>query len=104
VLHFTHCREKPIDSNIYGLSRKHPDAHKLLYEDRDLQCRQCGIRYVRSAEGKAKMDAHLDFHFRQNRRAKDKARKAISRDWYLDEEDWVKEKDADNEPKGTIRC
>ncbi|KAJ3411160.1 hypothetical protein HDV05_002674 [Chytridiales sp. JEL 0842] len=82
------------------IAKKYPNAFSSIYEDRPSQCRQCGIRFLKSAEGKAKMDSHLDYHFRQNRRAKDKARKAISRDWYLSEDNWVAEKDADiNEPK-----
>jgi len=32
------------------------------------------------------MDAHLDWHFRQNRRMKDKAKKSYSRSWLVGEE------------------
>ncbi|KAJ3056207.1 mRNA 3' end processing factor, partial [Quaeritorhiza haematococci] len=41
------------------------------------------------------MDAHLDWHFRQNRRLKEKAKKAVSRDWFVSEEDWVSEREVD---------
>ncbi|KAJ3015009.1 hypothetical protein HKX48_004826 [Thoreauomyces humboldtii] len=68
-------------------------AVRLLYEALDLQCRQCGTRYPRSDSGRSKMDLHLDWHFRQNRRAKEKAKKAISRDWFVDEDEWVLEQE-----------
>ncbi|KND04116.1 uncharacterized protein SPPG_01555 [Spizellomyces punctatus DAOM BR117] len=77
------------------INKTYPNAVELLYEALDLQCRQCGTRYMRNDTGRGKMDAHLDWHFRQNRRAKEKAKKAISRDWFVSEEDWIKEQEVD---------
>ncbi|KAI8918472.1 hypothetical protein DFJ77DRAFT_295563 [Powellomyces hirtus] len=77
------------------LNRTYPMAVRLLYEALDLQCRQCGTRYPRNETGRAKMDLHLDWHFRQNRRAKEKAKKAISRDWFVNEDEWVAEREVD---------
>ncbi|KAJ3151888.1 hypothetical protein HDU86_006020 [Geranomyces michiganensis] len=77
------------------LNRTYPDAFRLLYEVLDAQCRQCGTRYPRDETGRAKMDAHLDWHFRQNRRSKEKAKKAISRDWFVGEDEWVAEREVD---------
>ena len=67
-----------------------------------LHCTQCGARFSGRASGSGtnnlKMKAHMDWHFRQNRRAKDKDRKAaVSRGWYLLEESWVAEKEADEQ-------
>ncbi|KAJ3279278.1 hypothetical protein HK104_001590 [Borealophlyctis nickersoniae] len=77
------------------INKSYPTAITILYDALDLQCKQCGTRYVRSPEGKSKMDAHLDWHFRQNRRAKEKGKKAVSREWMVGEEEWVKEQEGD---------
>ncbi|KAI8843625.1 hypothetical protein BC829DRAFT_419987 [Chytridium lagenaria] len=70
-------------------------AHIMLYEGLDMHCKQCGMRYFRTTDGNAKMQLHLDWHFRQNRRAKDKGRKAFSREWYQQEDEWVVERESD---------
>lgn len=36
-----------------------------------------------------KYSQHLDWHFRQNRRERDSARRAHSRRWYYDVSDWI---------------
>ncbi|KAI9105278.1 hypothetical protein DFS34DRAFT_598785 [Phlyctochytrium arcticum] len=77
------------------INKSYPSAPTLLYEALNLQCRQCGTRYFRDEVGRKKMDAHLDWHFRQNRRSREKAKKAVSRDWFVDEEEWVKEREVD---------
>ncbi|KAJ3099961.1 hypothetical protein HDU97_002633 [Phlyctochytrium planicorne] len=78
------------------LSRKYPGlAQILLHDILELQCKQCGLRYFKSKEGQAKMQTHLDWHFRQNRRAKDQGRKAFSREWYVSADDWVAERETD---------
>ncbi|CAG8514370.1 1235_t:CDS:10 [Ambispora gerdemannii] len=71
------------------IQKKREGAIAILYDAFPLQCKQCGFRYAKTGEGKAKMDAHLDWHFRQNRRMKDKAKTAQSRNWFVIEEDWV---------------
>ncbi|KAJ3330945.1 hypothetical protein HDU76_004453 [Blyttiomyces sp. JEL0837] len=75
------------------INKIYPSAFRTVYDARPTQCAQCGARF--SGEHSPKLSAHLDWHFRQNRRAKDKARKAISRDWYLPEDDWVNERETD---------
>ena len=68
----------------------------MIYDSVDLQCKQCGCRFYRSEDGKVKMNEHLDFHFRQNRRIKEKSKiSGTCRSWYLSEDDWVKERDTD---------
>jgi pre-mRNA cleavage complex 2 protein Pcf11 len=54
-----------------------------------LKCKQCGYRYPDTEEGKKKMDAHLDFHFRQNRRSKERAKRGLSRSWFVTESEWI---------------
>ncbi|OZJ05287.1 hypothetical protein BZG36_01956 [Bifiguratus adelaidae] len=72
-----------------ALRVKRPGTVALLYEAYPLQCKQCAMRYPKTAEGQQRMDAHLDWHFRQNRRLKDKGRRGISRAWFVTREDWI---------------
>lgn len=51
-----------------------------------MQCSSCGLRYP--PEQTIKYSQHLDWHFRQNRRERDLVRKAHSRKWYYDLNDW----------------
>lgn len=55
-----------------------------------LQCRQCTNRYPSGDRGQASLDKHLDWHFRQNRRAKDSAVRGQSRSWFSKLEDWIR--------------
>ncbi|XP_055694535.1 uncharacterized protein LOC129796532 isoform X2 [Lutzomyia longipalpis] len=52
-----------------------------------MQCSSCGVRFP--PEQTMKYSQHLDWHFRQNRRDRDSARKAHSRKWYYDVNDWI---------------
>ncbi|KAG8225210.1 hypothetical protein J437_LFUL009055, partial [Ladona fulva] len=52
-----------------------------------IQCSSCGVRFP--PEQTMKYSQHLDWHFRQNRRDRDSARKAQSRKWYYDVSDWI---------------
>ncbi|XP_058825556.1 uncharacterized protein LOC131685686 [Topomyia yanbarensis] len=54
---------------------------------RGMQCSSCGVRFP--PEQTMKYSQHLDWHFRQNRRDRDSARKAHSRKWYYDVSDWI---------------
>lgn len=56
-----------------------------------LQCRQCANRYPPAAVGGQKsLDTHLDWHFRQGRRAKDSAARGMTRVWLDKENEWVR--------------
>ncbi|RHZ79810.1 hypothetical protein Glove_140g94 [Diversispora epigaea] len=77
------------------LNCKREGAISILYDAFPLQCKQCGFRYSRDEVGKAKMDSHLDWHFRQNRRMKERAKKTQSRCWFVGEEDWIHSREAD---------
>ncbi|KAJ3042346.1 mRNA 3' end processing factor [Rhizophlyctis rosea] len=48
---------------------------------------------MRSKERKAKVGKHLDWHFRMNRRAKERKGQCIGREWSLKEEKWVVERE-----------
>ncbi|CAO3584453.1 unnamed protein product [Absidia cylindrospora] len=71
------------------LQRERRGAVEALYTRLPLKCKQCGIRYPDTKEGKEKMDGHLDSHFRQNRRMKERAKRGLSRSWFVSENDWI---------------
>lgn len=60
-----------------------------------LQCKTCGFRFCDTEKGKNMMGLHLDAHFRKNRRLREKSRKAMSRDWFIAEEKWIKQEEKD---------
>ncbi|KAI9264838.1 hypothetical protein BY458DRAFT_490932 [Sporodiniella umbellata] len=78
--------ELKLDSK--ALQIRHPHAHDVLYTARPLQCKQCGFRYPKTEQGQRTMDAHLDAHFRQNRKRKEKTR-GLSRAWFVAVDAWI---------------
>ncbi|CAH0719314.1 unnamed protein product, partial [Brenthis ino] len=52
-----------------------------------MQCSGCGARFP--PEHTVRYSQHLDWHFRQNRRERDSARRAHSRHWHYDVSDWL---------------
>ncbi|KAI8968386.1 hypothetical protein BDF20DRAFT_916922 [Mycotypha africana] len=72
------------------LQRLRPGAIELLYSAEPLQCKQCGLRYPETEKGQAKMDAHLDAHFRQNRKMKERVKRGLSRSWFVSVDEWVR--------------
>ncbi|CAH1757384.1 7741_t:CDS:2 [Entrophospora sp. SA101] len=74
----------------------------ILYDAFPSQCKQCGIRFAKdSKDGGGKIGKHLDWHFRQNRKIKEKARKAQSRNWFVTEEDFINSRDSDSQNGNT---
>ncbi|XP_076236158.1 pcf11 cleavage and polyadenylation factor subunit isoform X2 [Calliopsis andreniformis] len=67
------------------LKVKQPAIATALYSG--MQCSSCGARFA--PELATRYSHHLDWHFRQNRRERDSARKAHSRPWYYDVSDWI---------------
>ncbi|XP_015603412.1 uncharacterized protein LOC107271676 isoform X2 [Cephus cinctus] len=67
------------------LKIKQPAIAATLYSG--MQCSSCGARFA--PELATRYSHHLDWHFRQNRRERDSARKAHSRPWYYDVSDWI---------------
>lgn len=76
-----------LDSKDLQIAR--PGAIELLYSAEPLQCKQCGFRYPQTEKGQAKMDAHLDSHFRQNRKMKERTKRGLSRSWFVTVDEWV---------------
>lgn len=64
---------------------------QLLYECKPLKCAQCGKRFT--AEEADHKRVHLDWHFRINKKQANFKLNIQSRNWYLDEFDWVKFRD-----------
>lgn len=78
---------------------KQPAIAAALYSG--MQCSSCGARFA--PELATRYSHHLDWHFRQNRRERDSARKAHSRPWYYDVSDWIQfEEIEDLEDRGTF--
>ncbi|XP_013195620.2 uncharacterized protein LOC106138874 isoform X2 [Amyelois transitella] len=67
------------------LKVKQPALVAKLYGG--MQCSGCGARFP--PEHTVRYSQHLDWHFRQNRRERDSARRAHSRHWHYDLSDWV---------------
>ncbi|XP_071452534.1 uncharacterized protein Pcf11 isoform X2 [Hetaerina americana] len=67
------------------LKSRHSGVISAIYTG--IQCSSCGVRFP--PEQTMKYSQHLDWHFRQNRRDRDSARKAQSRKWYYDVSDWI---------------
>ncbi|KAG9064158.1 hypothetical protein KI688_003345 [Linnemannia hyalina] len=84
-----------IELSSQDIQRRRPAAIQVMYGTPPLQCNQCGYRCPKSADAQKKMDSHLDWHFRQNRRMKDKAKKSHSRSWLVGEEDWIHSREGD---------
>ena len=84
--------------------RKYPGAISLLYDSLDLFCTQCGLRLSSSsvdpqgAVGKQKMEAHLDWHFRQNKKLRERSEataRIAPRGWYPSLNEWLLENEVD---------
>jgi pre-mRNA cleavage complex 2 protein Pcf11 len=86
--------QTPSFSNLESLRRKNTTAIASLYTDFKHQCPQCALRFSE----RQKLDEHLDWHFQQKRKEKQKAKKAVSRQWLLSAADWIEYKGGLTEP------
>ncbi|KAI8054310.1 hypothetical protein BDF22DRAFT_678375 [Syncephalis plumigaleata] len=87
-----------------GIQRKCPGLFENIYSKLGLRCGQCGLRFSDDERGRSRMSAHLDRHFKQNRRLKE----LISRSWFVRDEDWIHSRLVTNEDenvftKGVVR-
>ncbi|CAG4994297.1 unnamed protein product [Parnassius apollo] len=73
------------------LKIKQPALVRRLYGG--MQCSGCGARFP--PEHTVRYSQHLDWHFRQNRRERDSARRAHSRPWHYDLPDWLRYEELD---------
>jgi len=71
--------------SLDNLKRRDEGAVNGLYFAFPLQCKNCGLRFL----DRERMDKHLDWHFNQNKRDKDRVKKANSRSWFLEREEWI---------------
>lgn len=62
----------------------------LLYEAKPSKCSICGKRFTIDSEGASNKRLHLDWHFRMNKKLTVKGGNIQSRDWYVDDYEWVK--------------
>lgn len=84
------------------LSHKHINTRRegaaaKLYDETTLQCRQCGLRYPSGEGSQERLDSHMDWHFRINRKKKDRAtlKRFQSRSWFSSDQDWSQSKDTE---------
>ncbi len=78
-----------IEATNEDIAIARPYLFRAIYQDLPLQCKACGIRYPDTIEGKSRMDAHLDKHFKRNMRLKDINKKLLTRDWFVSEDEWI---------------
>ncbi|PVH16360.1 uncharacterized protein CXQ87_004236 [Candidozyma duobushaemuli] len=66
---------------------------QLLYDAKASKCAQCGKRFTDDEVGNKRKRIHLDWHFRINKKSANYKTNIQSRNWYLDDFEWVKFKD-----------
>merc|ERR1719195_1054029 len=88
---------KPIvlASHHASLKERQESIIEQLYRAADLQCKSCGVRF--SKEEMPQYTSHLDWHFRMKRREKDNAKRAQSRKWYFEKNDWIESDEIEDE-------
>ncbi|KAG2731294.1 hypothetical protein G9P44_005710 [Scheffersomyces stipitis] len=87
---------KQIASDLQGfLNNNKPRISDLnfLYDAKSSKCALCGKRFSTDADGATKKRLHLDWHFRINKKLSSSTSNVQSRNWYLDDYDWVNFKD-----------
>jgi hypothetical protein len=72
------------------INSSYPNIFYHIYERNQLQCKQCGIRFETLPDGKNELEKHLDWHFRQKKRQRER-KQGYSRDWYHSVDDWIQE-------------
>ncbi|KAE9397118.1 hypothetical protein BT96DRAFT_966286 [Gymnopus androsaceus JB14] len=74
-----------------GITRSSPPINALLYEQLGAQCKQCGLRFLDTVDGRKALEDHLDMHFKQNIKANQNIGRGHSRSWFVGVEDWVQD-------------
>ncbi|KAK9448569.1 uncharacterized protein V1518DRAFT_427727 [Limtongia smithiae] len=92
---FAKFRGLQIELTTKFIQKPHDELVALLYDDLPLQCSTCGRRFADTESDRKLHKAHLDWHFRVNKRIRDDMR-GQSRSWYLDEEQWIHYTDLDD--------
>lgn len=76
-----------IDLSQEGLQKRVFNASHYIYGRLALQCNQCGLRFPSSSQ--SILDAHLDQHFRLNKRLTERGSHVLCRSWFLPEQEWI---------------
>ncbi|KAK8864405.1 hypothetical protein IAR55_001653 [Kwoniella newhampshirensis] len=74
-----------------GISRQSVDLNAvrvLSFDHLPHRCKQCGMRFPAAD---AKFDAHMDWHFRRNRKERETAGRGAHRRWLPRAEEWIKD-------------
>ncbi|KKZ59181.1 hypothetical protein EMCG_05428 [[Emmonsia] crescens] len=79
-----------------------PNLISSLYEEKPNRCGTCGRRFQPDDQGKEKKARHLDWHFKTNQRMTEASKRGQSRSWYLDEREWIKSREYDDDTGGPI--
>ncbi|OAX81705.1 hypothetical protein ACJ72_03949 [Emergomyces africanus] len=74
-----------------------PNLVFTLYEEKPNRCGTCGRRFQSDDQGKEKKARHLDWHFKTNQRMTEASKRGQSRSWYLDEREWIKSREYDDD-------
>ena len=83
--------ECELDLEPESLKHRRPELIDKLYEG--LQCTSCSLRFnIDTSEAKLKYSKHLDWHFRKNRKNRNKT-VATSREWYYPLDQWLEFKE-----------
>ncbi|EMR66520.1 putative mrna cleavage factor complex component pcf11 protein [Eutypa lata UCREL1] len=84
----------PQDQHRSPLSHQLP-SNLLNWEG--TQCSQCGRRFTTDVAGKKKKTAHMDWHFKVNRRITEAEKRGQHRSWLVDKMDWIKSRETIDE-------
>ncbi|RYO78899.1 hypothetical protein DL766_003005 [Monosporascus sp. MC13-8B] len=78
-----------IELKASSLKQFRPHLLPFLFEALGPQCSQCGRRFTTDEEGKKKKTAHMDWHFKVNRRIAEAEKRGQHRSWLVDKMDWI---------------
>ncbi|KAJ7068377.1 hypothetical protein C8F01DRAFT_1117955 [Mycena amicta] len=82
--------QQDVKLSTADLTRKRAGITEFLYRRLTAKCKQCGLRFPGADDG-PEMQAHLDMHFAQNRKANQNIGRGHSRSWFVGIEDWVQD-------------
>ncbi|CAN6636682.1 hypothetical protein TRVA0_016S00342 [Trichomonascus vanleenenianus] len=77
-----------------SLNKSRPHLIDTLYKSMPNQCSTCGKRFLDNKQGSKERSAHLDWHFRVNKKLRDE-NVSQNRCWYQQQENWIEFKDED---------
>ena len=81
-----------IELTSSSLQKPRPNLIRLLYEEMPKSCSTCGKRFPDTEEGRKAREAHLDWHFRVNKKLREESWTQMRR-WYISQDEWIKYRD-----------